>query len=118
MIEVTIPLRLYNPLNNGHGHWYTVANRRRQQKGWTMTALRGPCKALPGPDRIKTLRLTITRIGPRRLDTVNAYASVKAVEDAVSAIVGVDDGDPRWKLVVDQEKGPFGVRIRIEWEAG
>jgi hypothetical protein len=58
--------------------------------------------------------VTITRIGPRQLDSDNAVGSAKHVRDQVAACLGLDDGDKRLTWNVEQAKGPFGVKIRIE----
>lgn len=56
----------------------------------------------------------ITRVGPRMLDpTANLPVSAKAVEDAIAALFGIDDADPRVKYAVEQRKGPYAVEIQV-----
>lgn len=58
--------------------------------------------------------VTITRVGPRMLDpTANLPVSAKAVEDAIAALFGIDDADPRVKYRVEQRKGPYAVEIEV-----
>jgi hypothetical protein len=60
------------------------------------------------------LGVTLTRIAPKRLDRGNAFAAMKAVEDAVALMLGADDGDPRWRLDACQEVGPgYGVEVSL-----
>lgn len=61
----------------------------------------------------------VTREGPRTLDDVNATTSIKGVEDAVAAWLGVDDGDRarfRCRAVQALTRG-FGVVITIKGRA-
>lgn len=61
----------------------------------------------------------VTREGPRTLDDVNATTSIKGVEDAVAAWLGVDDGDRarfRCRAVQAKARG-FGVVITIKGRA-
>ena len=72
------------------------------------------------------LRVTLTRIGPRKADHSNIVASFKAVQDGVADYLWRDcddhaktcghlhDGDPRVKWLYDQDDGPVGVRIEVE----
>jgi hypothetical protein len=64
--------------------------------------------------------VTLTRIGPRDLDSDNLAGSAKAVRDAVARWLGVDDG-PRapveWRYAQERPaKGAkrYAVRITIE----
>lgn len=62
-----------------------------------------------------TLKATFTRMGGRHLDPMaNLGHALKATEDAICLMLGVDDGDPRWVAVPKQELGgDVGVRIEI-----
>ena len=58
----------------------------------------------------------LTRLTPFALvDVGNLWSALKAVEDAVAAAVGCDDGSPAWGVCVAQQKrrGPLAVRIEI-----
>ena len=57
--------------------------------------------------------VTITRVGPRMLDSDNAETACKAVRDAIAALFGIDDADPRVKYRVEQRKGPYAVEIQV-----
>jgi hypothetical protein len=64
----------------------------------------------------KTLRVTLTRLGGKRLDrTANLPASLKYVEDTCALFLGADDGAANWDCRCEQEPGGLvGVRITIE----
>ena len=57
--------------------------------------------------------VTITRRSPGTLDDDNAVSSAKATRDAVAQWLGVDDADRRVTWVVEQERGPWGVRVVV-----
>lgn len=63
----------------------------------------------------RPVRVALTRLGGRRLDPTNLPAALKAVEDAIAAAMGADDGSPLWRVSHDQEPGgPYGVRVVLE----
>lgn len=64
----------------------------------------------------KHVLCTLTRLAPRELDrTVNLPSALKAVEDVVAFILGIDDRDERWVCRCEQEKADgYGVRIKLE----
>ena len=67
------------------------------------------------------LRITLTRLGGRKLDRSNLPTALKATEDGVAEMIGANDGDERWQASWHQEPGgPVGVRIEVEvadgWE--
>jgi hypothetical protein len=53
--------------------------------------------------------VTLTRIGPKKLDKDNLARSFKAVQDQVAASLGVDDGDEK-KIDWEYEQIPVGKR--------
>jgi hypothetical protein len=64
----------------------------------------------------RPLRITLTRIGPRKLDNDNAVASMKHVRDSLARVLGINDGDET-AAVWDygpQQAGKYAVRVRIE----
>jgi len=73
----------------------------------------------PYGERHPLLHVTLTRIGPRRVDPDNLANAFKAVQDGVAMAFGIDDGDEtavRWDYA--QERGSYGVRVRIERRVG
>jgi hypothetical protein len=57
----------------------------------------------------------LTRFGPRRMDSDNSIAGLKAVRDEVAKQLGVDDGNEK-EITFDyaQERGEYAVAIRID----
>lgn len=128
-MEWTLPLRL--PSANVREHPHARARRVREQRmaaRVTTVAKAGPAwgrlvldlnlKAIriePHPDTVWPLTVTVTRIGPRTLDTDNLAFSAKAVRDGIADAFGIDDGDERavqWAYA--QERGEHAVRVRIQ----
>lgn len=108
-VRFSVPLRLPS-LTNVRWHWRKVANLKRRQKDHVFLALR--CAQLPLPR--PPLTVTITRVGPRRLDDDNLAASCKYVRDAIAAAVGVDDGSAQYTWRYEQRVGKYGVEVEIE----
>jgi hypothetical protein len=83
-LEVTIPIATVSEANR-RGHWGGRARRARAQRQGVAVALaRHERPALP-------LRVTLTRIASRRLDSDNLAGALKAVRDGVAAWLGCDD---------------------------
>ena len=103
-------LRLVSEANS-RDHWAARVRRKRAQHWAVFSAVRSK----PGPLRPRLpCVVTITRIGPRRMDSDNLAGSAKAVRDEVARMLGCDDGDESavtW--VYAQECGRFGVRVVI-----
>ena len=59
------------------------------------------------------LLVTITRVGPRRLDDDNLDAACKYVRDQIAAHVGVDDGSDQYTWQYKQRIGKYGVDVEI-----
>lgn len=57
--------------------------------------------------------VTITRLGPRRLDDDNLAAACKAVRDEIADAFKVDDGSPLYTWRYEQRIGPYGVDVDI-----
>lgn len=113
MIRITIPgLRLVSEAN-ARDHWAVKARRVQRQRDLARMLTARPLwarKAWP-------LRVTITRIAPRSLDSDNLVGSAKAVRDGIADALGVDDKDPRVEWRVEQRKGrpgEYAVEVRVE----
>lgn len=111
-ICVSIPGLRTRSLNERE-HPQVKARRVAHERGVTRLAMSAPCaqyRARP-PEQ---LTITLTRVGPRRMDSDNSIGALKAVRDGVADALGIDDGDPRLTWEYRQETGPFGVRIYLE----
>jgi hypothetical protein len=122
-IEVTLPLRTVSEANQ-RGHWSKGAKRAKEQRSVVALALGPHLRKVVAahlgiaPALRYGLAVTLTRIGPRRLDGDNLQRALKAVRDGVADALGVDDGDERIEWRYEQlyaGEGPkgYGVQIRI-----
>lgn len=59
------------------------------------------------------LRVVLTRISPRKLDSDNLQSAFKAVRDEIAARLGTDDGSDQWDWEYRQQRGPHSVQIEI-----
>ena len=116
MIEFTIPKLHLVSLANTREHWTKRAKRAAEQRRTTRlhaaaAGLHLRFVALPAV-------VTITRIGPGRLDSDNAVISAKHVRDEIAAVMGIDDGDDRieWRVLQERAK-QWAVRVEI-WARG
>lgn len=91
-------------------HWATKSKRAAAQRG--KARLLTP-RWTGGP----LLRVTLTRVGVRELDSDNLASACKAVRDGVADRLRLDDGSPLVEWAYRQEKclkGAEGVRVEIE----
>ena len=108
---VEIPGLRLDVTANSRLHWAVRAKRVRRQRAVVGLMLRAvdrptlPCV------------VTITRRSPGTLDDDNAVSSAKATRDAVAQWLGVDDRDGRVTWRVEQERGPWGVRVAVRGAA-
>ena len=101
-------MRLASTLN-AREHWGDRRRRERAQLRQLLDALGGvPLPAGP------PWRVTVVRVGPRKLDSDNLTASAKHLRDALARWLGVDDGDEgRVRFEVEQARGPYAVRVEV-----
>ena len=103
MIRYTVPIRLVSVANTREC-WQAKAGRAQAHRraGFLMTP---KDVALPAI-------VTITRIGPKRMDDDNVVSACKALRDSIAQRIGVDDG-------CDQITWRYGQRVggRSEYAA-
>ena len=121
MIEVTVPVRTSNPLNQSQGASLNAvraaARRRKTQRyvaGLTVRAELNRHRSLPAPWTI-----ALTRIAPSKgLDSDGLHAALKSVRDGIADALGYsDDSDPAFAWQYDQrrgKRGEYAVHVRIE----
>ena len=101
-----IPIKLPS-LANIRLNWRAFASLKKSQKVATMVCMVGkPIPPLP-------LLITITRIGPRKLDDDNLASACKYTRDQIATTVGVDDGSDLYTWRYAQRKGRYGVDVEI-----
>lgn len=100
---------------NVRQHWAEKARRVKSQRAITLAVLRVHFGTKASEKFAAPYVVTITRVGPRRLDSDNATGSAKAVRDAVAEWLALDDGDTqRVTFRVQQETGrEYAVRIEV-----
>ncbi len=84
-ITVLLPLRIHSTANKRE-HWRALAKRKKEEKRTTefMLSTAGAPPALP-------VKVTLTRLAPRPLDTDNLAGGFKSVRDSLAAWLGADD---------------------------
>ena len=95
---------------NARGHTkHGKSNRAAAVRAAVTRALQG--RALPP----LPLRVCVTRVAPRRIDTDNLASACKSARDQVAAVLGIDDGPGETRAVwrESQERGVYGVRITL-----
>lgn len=114
-VRVLVPIRIVSEQNRRE-HWAVRARRVKQHRA-AVTLLLG--RQVPPPFPV---RVTLTRIAPRKLDYHdNLRSGFKAVADAVADWLQVDDRDPRVAWLYDQRRGrprEYAAEIGIEGLAG
>lgn len=120
-LEVTVPLRVVNPLN-ARGSTRERIGRPKRERNAIQAVLFGvahkvaPHWLMRGPYRV-----TLTKLGGRRMDSDGLQAAMKTVRDTVcmwlcGGLPGQFDDD--WRQVswdyAQEPGGEVGARIRVE----
>lgn len=115
VIDVTLPIKVVSEANLREC-WQSKHRRSRNQRDIVKIGLYNfhrSLRAYKGP-----IKVTLTRIGVRKLDGDNLQRAFKGVRDQVAEECGVDDGADRIEWRYGQEKGkPYAVKILIEGRA-
>ena len=109
-MKFCVPIRLPS-LANMRSSWRVVRLKKRQKTA-TFACMRKMMESATLPSL--PLVITITRIGPRRLDDDNLAAACKYVRDQIAAIVGTDDGSSQYTWQYHQRIGEYGVEVDIQ----
>lgn len=118
-VEIVLPIRISSEANRaGSEHWRTTASRAKDQRGFVRLALGARLaemrKVIAGGWR-GPLRVTMTRLAPRALDSDNVVIAHKHVRDGIADVLGVNDRVPWIEWIGTQEKSAtYAERIRIE----
>lgn len=119
VVQVSIPgleLKSENWHRQSHPGWLIAKQRdaEKRQTGLILLSVRRMLDGLGPP-----FRVTITRVAPgtRPLDGDNLAGASKYTRDTIAKFLGIDDGDRgRIEFSTQQERGPWGVVLRIEGE--
>lgn len=107
-MRVHIPIKLPS-LANERLSWWRMARLKRDQKDAVILCLRSTDEEIPAPPVV----VTITRIGPRRLDDDNLSSACKYIRDQIAAAIGVDDGSDQYTWRYAQRIGKYGVDVEV-----
>lgn len=136
VVSFQVPIRLESEANGSHGHWAKRSQHVREQRQSFVTMLHSIASLprirfeLPKPPRSYAvsrwepapelpLVVTITRVAPRRLDDDNATRACKAIRDQLAELLGVDDGNPAVKWVIEQRRGrPHEHAVHVQLATG
>lgn len=111
IIFARVPVRLISEAN-AHEHWRARQKRAKAQREAARKAMGADVRG-PAPP----YTITITRIGPRKLDSDNLAGSAKHVRDGVADWLGIDDGDERLTWLYAQRSegaGVYACEVAIE----
>lgn len=106
-MKLHIPIRLPSLLNLRE-HWSRTIKLKQLHKMATNLVL--STKDIPSPP----LTVTITRLGPRRLDDDNLAGACKYIRDAIANKVGIDDGSSQYTWIYKQAISRiYGIDVEI-----
>ena len=125
-----IPLAFEMPLRtktgcNAREHHFARASRVKRERAMTAGHLMINYPRLREMQSAMPLAITLTRISPRAkwlplkrcwqsCDDDAVCGALKGVRDEVAKWLGTDDGSELLTFCYRQDKGPMGVRVRIE----
>lgn len=116
VFEIEAPIRIESAPNLRE-HWSKRHRRAVKQDDEITYLLIGSRPLLRLLATQGPLQVTLTRIGPRRLDDDNCIAGFKAVRDAIARLLDVNDGDASrvtWVYGPQEKARTYGTRVRIE----
>lgn len=112
-LDVFVPIKTVSEANQRE-HWAVKHKRKKDQQEEVSAALQN---ALRGRRVQMPCTVTLTRIGPKALDTDNLAGAMKHAQDEVARKLGIDDGDVEKVKWVYQQRPVrqhfYGVTIRI-----
>lgn len=105
-----IPIRTVSETNQ-RCHWAKKAKRTKEQRGLAGLFTRQWLNDLPP----KPWRITMTRVGKRRLDAGNVPPAMKGPQDGMCDALGIDDGDEAHEWSYKQRVAKeYGIEVKIE----
>lgn len=118
MLEFELPIKTISEANRRRNWGKSVfahLHRHKKQRKAVRLMMNTHLREVPAG---RPLRITLVRVGPRRLDDDNLAGAMKHVRDGIADSLEIDDGDETQAVwAVAQEKGRSGeysVRVRLE----
>lgn len=120
-ITLSLPLRTVNPTNAREYHRVRSTRAKIERRNTWVAWLEHRTRVGDG----EHATITLTRVGPKPLDDDAVPPTLKAIRDALAALlirgeiparnrVGQDDSDPRLTWRYEQAVGKYEVRVSIE----
>ena len=118
MLEFELPIKTISEANRRYD-WgksrFVHMHRHRDQRCVAQLVMNAHLQEIPAG---RPLRITLVRIGPRRLDDDNLAGAMKHVRDGIADSLEIDDGDETQAVwAVAQEtgaRGQYSVWVRID----
>jgi hypothetical protein len=105
-LSFELPLRVASKANE-RTHWAIKArDAKRERMAARAKFPHGEARAL--------LVVTLTRLGPRALDSDNLAGSMKNIRDGIADALRIDDASPLVRWEYEQERGEYAVRVKVE----
>jgi hypothetical protein len=108
MIRLSIPIKTTTTMNS-RAHWAVKAKAAKREHTAVAAAW-----AKERPEIRPILRITLTRVGPRQMDSDQVVTSLKGIRDGVAKKLRIDDGSPLVDWVYRQQHGEYEVRVEVE----
>lgn len=113
-LDLTAPIKVVSEANRGgKEHWSVKVKRKKNQQTEILAEL---SNALLGKQVILPCQVTLTRIGPKKMDDDNLARAFKGIRDAIAGKLGVDDGDSKVKWIYGQDprgKREYSIKVEI-----
>ena len=112
MIVIHLPIRTVSEANIRE-HWRVKCKRSKLQRETARLAMYPYKRSM---HLLPKIRVTLTRIGMRKLDDDNLARSMKAIRDGIADAIGIDDGSAKYVWQYAQERGEpgeYAVRVTI-----
>lgn len=116
-----LPLRLVSTLNVRE-FWAKRAKRTKLHRQAGRLGMLPFVGLVMPPSASHPMRVTLSRVAPRPLDSDNLAASFKALRDGIADALRVDDGSPWVQWCYGQRKGKpkeYAVTVDVvSWRTG
>tara|TARA_Y100000310_G_C20451496_1_gene700961 strand:- start:298 stop:633 length:336 start_codon:yes stop_codon:yes gene_type:complete len=99
MIKLTLHIRTVSEANRS-GHWAKHHKRHQEQRWYAAAALQEHRPLPPLP-----VKIVLTRVAPRKLDTDNLASSMKHIRDGIADCFEIDDGNEGYDWQYAQRHG-------------
>ena len=111
-VMIQLPIRTVSEANQ-RDHWSVRNKRKKEQQREVFFAWRKAMFGKPEPKLPCTV--TLTRFGPRLLDSDNLAIAFKGIRDEVAKLLKVDDGDSQIRFEYQQRlDSDYAITIQVD----